>query len=92
MTKSVVIDAFPESCLKYRETHAIVVIDVIRATTTAVTGVSQGRQIFPVKTTDEAFVLAEKLEKPILAGELGGNVPYGFDLTNSPVQMTARPD
>ena len=53
------------------------------------TGVSQGRRIFPVKTTDEAFVLAEKLEKPIFAGELGGNVPYGFDLTNSPVQIAA---
>lgn len=89
MTKSVVIKAFPESGRVYRDTHVIVVIDVIRATTTAVTGVGLGRRIFPVKTTDEAFVLAEKLDRPLLAGELGGNVPYGFDLTNSPVQMAA---
>ena len=87
MTNSVVIDCFPDSAGKYIENHAIVVIDVIRATTTAVTGVNLGRRIFPVRTTDEAFVLAKKLDNPLLAGELGGNVPYGFDLTNSPVQI-----
>jgi 2-phosphosulfolactate phosphatase len=89
MANSVVIKAFPESALAYRDTHAIVAIDVIRATTTAVTAVSLGRRIFPVKTTDEAFVLSKKLDNPLLAGELGGNVPYGFDLTNSPVLMAA---
>jgi 2-phosphosulfolactate phosphatase len=89
MTNCIVIDCFPDSVTKYLDTHALVVIDVIRATTTAVTGVSLGRRIFPVKSTDEAFVLAKSLENPLLAGELGGNVPYGFDLTNSPVQVSA---
>jgi len=89
MTNSVIIDCFPESATRYIGTHAIIAIDVIRATTTAVTGVNYGRQMFPVKTTDEAFILAEKLQNPLLAGELGGNVPYGFDLTNSPVQVAA---
>lgn len=89
MANTVIIKAFPESALNYRQSHVIVAIDVIRATTTAVTGVSLGRRIFPVKTTDEAFVLAKKLDNPLLAGELGGNVPYGFDMTNSPVQMAA---
>lgn len=92
MKRSVVIDCFPESAEKYRRNHAIVVVDVIRATTTATTAVSLGRRVFPVRTTDEAFVCAKKLKKPLLVGELGGNMPYGFDLTNSPVQISIRPD
>jgi 2-phosphosulfolactate phosphatase len=92
MKRSVVIDCFPESADRYRESHAIVVIDIIRATTTATTAVSLGRKVFPVRTTDEAFVRAAKLEKPLLVGELGGNMPYGFDLTNSPVMISIRPD
>lgn len=89
MESSVVIDCFPESAKRYRDRYAIVVIDVIRATTTATTAVSLGRRVFPVKSTDQAFVLARRLENPLLIGELGGNVPYGFDLTNSPVQVAA---
>jgi 2-phosphosulfolactate phosphatase len=92
MKGSVVIDCFPESAERYRQSHAIVVVDIIRATTTATTAVSLGRRVFPVRTTDEAFVRAAMLEKPLLVGELGGNMPYGFDLTNSPVMISIRPD
>jgi len=89
---SVVIDCFPESAERYRERYAIVVVDVIRATTVATTAVSMGRRVFPAKTTDEACVIAANLKDPLLVGELGGNKPYGFDLTNSPVQVAARQD
>lgn len=89
MENTVVIDCFPDSAFSYRKDHAIVAIDVIRATTTATTALSLGRRVFPVNSTDEAYVLAEKLKNPLLVGELGGNVPYGFDLTNSPVQVAA---
>jgi 2-phosphosulfolactate phosphatase len=92
MKGSVVIDCFPESALRYRDRYAIVVIDIIRATTTATTAISLGRRVFPVLTTDEAFVLASTLQDPLLVGELGGNMPYGFDMNNSPAQMTVRPD
>ena len=92
MKASVVIDCFPDSAERYRQNHAIVVVDVIRATTTATTAISLGRRVFPVRTTDEAFVRAENLKKPMLVGELGGNMPYGFDLTNSPVQISIRTD
>lgn len=92
MGRSVVIDCYPESALRYKESHAIVVVDVIRATTTATTTVSQGRRVLPVRTTDEAFVLASTLRDPLLVGELGGNMPYGFHLTNSPVQVAMRTD
>ena len=89
MAKTFIIDCFPESALRYKNGYAIVVIDVIRATTTATTAVSFGRRVFPVQTTDSAFVLADRMPDAILVGELGGNVPYGFHMTNSPMQITA---
>jgi 2-phosphosulfolactate phosphatase len=69
-----------------------VVVDVIRATTVATTAVSMGRRVFPAKTTDDASVIAATLKDPLLVGELGGNKPYGFDITNSPVLIAARND
>jgi 2-phosphosulfolactate phosphatase len=92
MSRSVIIDCFPESALRCRERYAVVVVDVIRATTTAITAVATGRRVFPVRTSDDAFVLASRLDNPILVGELGGNMPYGFDLTNSPVAIAMRTD
>ena len=92
MKGTVVIDCFPESAERYRDRYAIVVVDVIRATTMATTAVSMGRRVFPAKTTDDACVIAATLNDPLLVGELGGNKPYGFHMTNSPVQIAARQD
>jgi len=92
MRGAFVIDCLPESAERYREGYAIVVVDVIRATTVATTAVSLGRRVFPAKTTDDACVIAGNLDDPLLVGELGGNKPYGFHLTNSPVQIAARAD
>jgi 2-phosphosulfolactate phosphatase len=92
MNASFIIDCFPESAERYRDGYAIVVIDVIRATTTATTAVAMGRRVFPVQTTDDAFIRAGALTNPLLVGELGGNMPYGFDMTNSPAQIACRND
>ncbi len=92
MNGSVIIDCFPESAQRYKDGYAIVVIDVIRATTTATTAIASGRRVFPAQTTDEAFVLASALGDPLLVGELGGNMPYGFTMTNSPAQIAVRND
>ena len=92
MKRTVVIDCFPDCAHRYRGDHAVVIVDVIRATTTLTTAISMGMRVFPVQTTDEAFVLASTLQDPLLVGELGGNIPYGFDLTNSPVQVAALKD
>ncbi len=92
MNGTVIIDCFPESAQHYRDRYAIVVVDVIRGTTTATTAVSLGRRVFPVQTTDEAFVIASALKDPLLVGELGGNMPYGFDITNSPAEISNRTD
>lgn len=92
MEGSLVIDCFPKSAERYRDDYALVVIDVIRATTTATTALSLGRRVYPACTTDDAIVLASRLANPLLAGELGGNMPYGFDITNSPAEIIKRTD
>ncbi len=92
MVQSVVIDCFPSSVQRYREDHAIVAIDVIRATTTAVTAVVLGRRCLPVESLAAAFQTAARLTNPLLVGEIGGKMPHGFDLTNSPAQLALRSD
>jgi len=88
----VVIDCFPESLAQYANGYAIVAIDVIRATTTAVTAVALGRQCFAVQSVEEAVSLAPRLPDPLLVGELGGSLPYGFHLQNSPASLALRTD
>jgi 2-phosphosulfolactate phosphatase len=90
--KTVVIDCFPESLSLYQDGYAIVAIDVIRATTTAATAVALGRRCFPVPSLEAAVPLAARLTNPLLVGELGGNMPYGFDLNNSPAALEGRTD
>jgi 2-phosphosulfolactate phosphatase len=92
MRKTVVIDCFPESVETYRNGYAIVAVDVIRATTTAVTAVALGRKCFPSPALEAAVPLAAKLPNPLLVGELGGSMPYGFDLNNSPADIAGRTD
>lgn len=70
----------------------IVAVDVIRAATTAITAVEAGRRCFPVPSIEAAVPLAGRLENPLLAGELGGLKPYGFDLQNSPTHVAQRDD
>lgn len=92
MTKTYTIDLFADGVLDaYREGHAVVAVDVIRATTTAVTAASRGVRVFPVASLETALPLAARLDRPLLVGELGGNMPYGFDLNNSPVAMETLP-
>jgi 2-phosphosulfolactate phosphatase len=65
----------------------VVGIDVIRATTTAVTAVAAGRTCYPVPSLEAAVPLAGTLTNPLLAGELGGHRPFGFDVQNSPAEL-----
>lgn len=89
MTRTVAIARYP-SLGASDEEWTVVGIDVIRATTTAVTAVAAGRRCFPVPSVEAALPLAARLENPLLVGELGGNMPYGFDLQNSPAEMDRR--
>ncbi|HEU0054155.1 MAG TPA: 2-phosphosulfolactate phosphatase [Longimicrobium sp.] len=92
MNRTVVIDFLPESARRYGSGWAVVAVDVIRATTTAVTAAASGRRCFPVPSIEAALPVAAVLDRPLLCGELGGNMPYGFDLTNSPAAVAARAD
>jgi 2-phosphosulfolactate phosphatase len=90
--RSVVIDFLPDSAPRHRGGRVIVAVDVIRATTTAVTGIALGRRCYPVASVDEAVPLAARLDRPLLVGEVGGNMPYGFDVPNSPAKLARRDD
>jgi len=92
MTRKVVIDFFPESVLRYRQEYAVVAVDVIRATTTIATAVSMGRRCFPVPSPEAAWRVAARLSNPLLAGELGGVIPHGFEINNSPTELASRTD
>jgi 2-phosphosulfolactate phosphatase len=89
---SVAIDCFHEYLPAVEEGSSIVTVDVIRATTTAVTAVAAGRRCFPARSIEAAVPLAARLDRPLLAGELGGRQPYGFEAQNSPAELARRDD
>jgi 2-phosphosulfolactate phosphatase len=86
---SVAIDCFHEHLAPVGDGTQIVAVDVIRATTTAITAVTLGWRVYPAGSIEAAVRLAADLDRPLLAGELGGVQPYGFDLQNSPAQIAA---
>lgn len=92
MHKTVVIDYLPESVGRYRVGWAVVAVDVIRATTTAISAAAAGWRCFPVPTIEAALALAKAFEHPLLAGEAGGTVPEGFEVDNSPALVANRRD
>ena len=92
MNKTVTIDSFPSHVKKYRNGYAIIAIDVIRATTMAITAVATGRRCFVANSIEAALGLASQLDQPLLAGELAGEIPKGFEMNNSPAELVLRAD
>ena len=92
MKPFVTIDCFPESARQYGPDYAVVAIDVIRATTAAITAVATGRECFPRPNLESALATARKLQHPLLAGELAGDMPAGFEMNNSPAELATRSD
>ncbi|PKN95379.1 MAG: 2-phosphosulfolactate phosphatase [Chloroflexi bacterium HGW-Chloroflexi-6] len=72
---------------------AVVVIDVLRAFSTAAYAFGQGvERIFPVGEPHEALALREKIPNSLAVGEING-IPFpGFDMGNSPKQMLEADD
>jgi len=69
----------------------VVVVDVLRATTTVVEALANGaRGIYPTASTEEAVKLAHSLgrDDTLLCGERKGAKVEGFDLGNSPHEFT----
>lgn len=72
---------------------AVVVVDVVRATTTIVEALAAGaRAIYPTGSTEDAVRLAAGLgrEDTLLCGERRSVKVEGFDLGNSPAEFTAE--
>ena len=91
-TPRVVIDYLPESAIRYSGSDAIVAVDVIRATTTAVTGLVTGRRCFLAASLEAAIAIRARLENALLVGELKGDMPTMFELPNSPAELAERTD
>lgn len=89
---SVIIDSFPSSNGRYAKDYAVVAVDVIRASTTVVTAAASGRKCFPVTSVEEALQKRAELPGCLLAGEVAGIKPDGFDLNNSPAHLARRSD
>jgi len=73
--------------------RTVVVIDVLRATTTIAQAIAAGaRAVYPVPSVDEAARLAHTLgrEDVLLCGERRCLPIEGFDLGNSPREFTAE--
>ncbi len=69
----------------------VIVIDVLRTTTTIVSALESGaRAVLPAATAEEAARLAQNLERDavLLAGERGMDRIDSFALGNSPLEMT----
>ncbi|MEX2486847.1 MAG: 2-phosphosulfolactate phosphatase [Nitriliruptoraceae bacterium] len=75
-----------------RPAPAVVVIDVLRAFTTVPWALFRGAaRILAVDTLDRAHALRdEQLPDALLAGEVHGETPAGFDLGNSPTEVQQR--
>jgi 2-phosphosulfolactate phosphatase len=90
--KRVSIRCFVHGIREYEMGTALVAIDVIRATTTAITAVSMGRPCYVAPSLQAAFDIASRLPNALLAGEKDGDMPAGFDMTNSPAELEKLPD
>lgn len=90
--RCVKIDFLPESARAYGADWAVVAVDILRATTTAVTIAWSGRRCIPVASLQEARETAARLQRPLLVGELRGDLPEGFELQNSPTALACHED
>ncbi|MFI4946744.1 MAG: 2-phosphosulfolactate phosphatase, partial [Burkholderiales bacterium] len=67
----------------------VLVIDVLRASTTIVTALTNGcRAVVPLDDPEEARRRAAATAGSLIAGERRGEPLEGFDLGNSPLEFT----
>lgn len=67
----------------------VVVVDVLRASTTVVNAFANGAErVYPVETIREARAMKKENPEILLCGERGGLRPFGFDLGNSPLEYS----
>jgi phosphosulfolactate phosphohydrolase-like enzyme len=91
-TRSVSIDALPDSALRHSECDAVVCIDILLASTTIVTSLALGRAAFPAATREDAVAQGRLLRDPLLALEPGSAELRGFEPQMGPAKLAARSD
>ncbi len=85
------VAATPASVSSRPPAATVVVIDVLRATSTIVTALENGAAgVVPVRESDEAIGVMRRLgrERALLCGERESRLIAGFDLDNSPASYT----
>ena len=86
------VAATPVAASTREPAAVVVVIDVLRATSSIVTALEAGAtSVVPVRETDEAIVVMRRLgrERVLLCGERESRLIAGFDLDNSPASYTS---
>jgi len=74
------------------EEAVCVVFDVLRATSTMITGLANGvKELIPAATIEEALALKKRFPRALLGGERRGDKIDGFDLGNSPLEYLNLP-
>lgn len=67
----------------------VIVVDVLRAFSTAAYAFSRGaKQILLASTVEEALTLGSQIPNSKVMGEVGGLPPEGFDFGNSPTHIS----
>lgn len=82
------LNGIPDDAINNR---VVIVVDVLRATTTITTALAAGCfEVIPVLTPEEAIAMRERLEdeRVLLGGERNSLKIPGFDLGNSPLEYT----
>jgi 2-phosphosulfolactate phosphatase len=85
------IDALAASACRHSD-DAIVCVDLLLCSTTAVTSAAQGRRTFIVPTAQEARRTASRLRRPVLAFDMPGQAPSDFDSNAGPAALERRRD
>lgn len=69
--------------------HAVIVVDVIRATTSVLTMLERGcEEVLIAPSLEAAREYRQAHPEVLLAGEQGGRAPAGFDFGNSPAAFS----
>jgi 2-phosphosulfolactate phosphatase len=69
----------------------VIVIDVLRTTTSIVTALANGaKSVIPAETLKEAYQLHRKHPEYVLVGERNGRKPRGFNFGNSPQELASE--
>ncbi len=72
--------------------RTVVVVDVLRATTTIIHALHNGcKQVLPQPSIEAAFAARQKFNgQSVIGGERGGRIVDGFDHGNSPIEYTPK--